>query len=776
MRGDDRVVGAKGHAMSYRLGVDLGTTYTAAAVAEGDAAPVVLELGQRAAQIPSVVFVAADGAVLVGEAAERRAAAEPARLVREFKRRLGDHVPLLVAGAAHSPESLGAHLLRWVVQTATARQGSAPDEIVLTHPATWGGYRLEVFDQLVALAEVGPVRRCTEPEAAAAQYAAHTAVGVGERLAVYDLGGGTFDTCVLEKTVDGFDLLGRPEGLDHLGGVDFDEVVFQQVVASASARFDALDPEDPELDAALVRLRRACVDAKEALSTDVDAVVPVVLPGGTSTVRVTRAEFEALIRPALGETIATVRRTLRSAQIEASELAGVVLVGGSSRIPLVSELLQRELGVVAALDTHPKHDVALGALQTGLPPAVAGPARAREDTVRLPRRRARPPRGDAPAAGRRRRRTVLVAASALVAAALGLGAAALLGDRNVPTTLGAPTPMPVPGPVPTTTTAAPEPARVSLDGGRFTWPSGIELTMAVERSEPWTVAQELCEDGSCGDADVGDVRLVLSYSVIVPKTAEPFTSSACPGDLLPVKEGAAVPTAVPEFATDRVPRTIKPGTRRTGALEFVVDKDAADESFAIESRCGDTTGTGASAVFSGQVPEPRKPDRPGEVGDSRKRRYLDLRVGEVRTVDDTTFAALVRTCVHRELPEDRRSDDALRPRWVITTTNGEVRAKSGWDTLEPAFPFGRYRKGDCVGGWVGFTVSRGTTISSITYGDVFGEWATWRLRKADPSPPTTPRTTTPRRTTPVPNGPPTTGPSTPAPSVPDPGGATQTPG
>ena len=202
-----------------------------------------------------------------------------------------------------------------------------------------------------------------------------TRVAPGDRVAVYDLGGGTFDACVLEKTDTGFRALGTPEGVEHLGGVDFDAAVLGHVLGALGANAAALDPEDPAVTTGLARLRRDCVEAKEALSTDVDTLVPVALPGLSTTVRVTRAEFELMIRPALAETLAAMGRALQSARVEASTLRGILLVGGSSRIPLVSELLTREFMVPTALDAHPKHDVALGSVRVGRPADVTVPLR-----------------------------------------------------------------------------------------------------------------------------------------------------------------------------------------------------------------------------------------------------------------------------------------------------------------------------------------------------------------------------------------------------------------
>ncbi|HEY5786638.1 MAG TPA: Hsp70 family protein [Microlunatus sp.] len=348
--------------MPYRLGVDLGTTFTAAAVANG-AAPAMVGLGNRALQVPSVLFLQPDGGFLVGEPAERRGLTEPDRVVREFKRRIGDPVPILIAGSPYSPQALAATMLRWVVQSTTERMGDAPHEVILTHPANWGPYKLELLDQVVALADLPAASLLPEPLAAATQYAASAHVAPGDKLAVYDLGGGTFDVCVVEKIGAGFQVLGTPEGIEHLGGIDFDEGMIQLVLDALSGKLESLDQGDPSVIAGLARLRRDCVDAKEALSSDTEVVLPVSLPGLNTSVRLNRAEFELRIRPALMETLATMSRALRSAGVESRDLSAIVLIGGSSRIPLVGELLIREFGVQTALDTHPKHDVALGAVQ-----------------------------------------------------------------------------------------------------------------------------------------------------------------------------------------------------------------------------------------------------------------------------------------------------------------------------------------------------------------------------------------------------------------------------
>jgi actin-like ATPase involved in cell morphogenesis len=346
--------------VAYYLGIDIGTTYTAAAVWR-DGRYDVASLGNRAATIPSVVLLRDDETVLTGEAAARRAATEPQRVAREFKRRLGDPTPIIVAGTPYSADALIAKLLRWVVDRVDEAEGGPATGIAVTHPANWGTYKLDLLRQSIRLADLDNVTVLSEPEAAAIHYASQARVETGSIIAVYDLGGGTFDAAVLRKTDTGWETLGQPEGIERLGGVDFDAAVFHHVVAATGGAIEQLDPSDPAATAAVARLRQECVEAKEALSSDTDVSIPVLLPNLQTEVRLTRAEYEQMVRPALADSITATNRALRSAGVTPDQVASVLLVGGSSRTPLVAELVGSALGRPVAVDAHPKHGVALGA-------------------------------------------------------------------------------------------------------------------------------------------------------------------------------------------------------------------------------------------------------------------------------------------------------------------------------------------------------------------------------------------------------------------------------
>ncbi|MGH3615513.1 MAG: Hsp70 family protein, partial [Pseudonocardia sp.] len=251
--------------------------------------------------------------------------------------------------------------------------------VAVTHPASWGEHKKKLLAG--ALAGQGlSVTFLAEPQAAALHYAAAERVEPGSTIAVYDLGGGTFDAAVVRKGspggvgVAGFGLLGRPEGVERLGGVDFDEVVFEHVREGLPGVFEGLDESDPAVLSAVARVRRECTEAKEALSSDVDVSIPVLLPGSRGSVRLHRSEFEGLIRSRVEETVAALRRAVSSAGLAPEDLSAVLLVGGSSRIPLVSQLVSEQLGRPVAVDADPKNAIAKGAALAISPlPTVSWP-------------------------------------------------------------------------------------------------------------------------------------------------------------------------------------------------------------------------------------------------------------------------------------------------------------------------------------------------------------------------------------------------------------------
>ncbi|MDQ3826388.1 MAG: Hsp70 family protein, partial [Actinomycetota bacterium] len=260
-----------------------------------------------------------------------------------------------------------AMLTSWVVDQVSTHQGGPAESIVMTHPATWGDYKREVLATSLAAVGLGQVCFCAAPEAVAAGYAAGQPIASGHTVAVYDLGGSTFGATVLRSTGTGaFTVLGQPQVLDQLGGVDFDDAVFGHVLAAAPD-LTKLDADDPTTLAAIAVLRRQCTQATQALSGDTEVTIPVTAPGIQTQVRLHRTEFDDMIRPQLLETLQALRRALHTAQLQPHQLDAVLLVGGSCRIPLVAQLVSTDLDQPITIDTDPATVIARGAAARAVP-------------------------------------------------------------------------------------------------------------------------------------------------------------------------------------------------------------------------------------------------------------------------------------------------------------------------------------------------------------------------------------------------------------------------
>lgn len=346
--------------MPYSIGVDLGTTSLAVAV--GD------ETGVRAAHLsphlvePSIAFVAADGGILTGQAAIDAADDDPTRLVRGFKRRLGDPTPIFVGGVGIAPEALMSAQLRDVVASMTEQYGEAPQRVVVTCPAAWGPYRREQFARISELSGVRVDEIVADAVAAATFFARDRRLAEGAILAVFDLGGRTTDAAVLRVGTDGPEVLGTPEGIEHLGGDDFDDAVRGILDQRLGGRISALDPADPADAATLVAIDEACTSAKETLSVREETVVRVGLEGAEQGITLTRLDVEHSIRPMVKTAVAALLRSIASAGVDPDDVDVVVLAGGSSRIPLVAEEVST-IGKPVAATHHPKFTVALGAAE-----------------------------------------------------------------------------------------------------------------------------------------------------------------------------------------------------------------------------------------------------------------------------------------------------------------------------------------------------------------------------------------------------------------------------
>jgi hypothetical protein len=347
------------------LSVDLGTSNTVAVLSAHGRPPRVVEV-DGSATMPSALFAADDGNLVVGRDAERRARLDPARFEPNPKRRVDDGTLLLGDVVVPVTEALGAVLRRVADETSRQLGGAKPDEVRLTHPAQWGPVRRNVLLAAARLAGMGTnLVLVPEPVAAAAHFASFPGQQLvpGQALAVYDLGAGTFDVAIVAATQTGFAVLAEA-GLPDLGGLDVDQALLEHVGRQVSIRDPGrwqriLRPEST----ADRRARRAMAEdvkaAKEALSRHPQTEVP--LPEPFEDVLCTRIELEALIRPNLLRSVELLAATIHSTGISPDRLVGIYLVGGSSRIPLIATLIAEQLRVVPSSLDQPETAVALGA-------------------------------------------------------------------------------------------------------------------------------------------------------------------------------------------------------------------------------------------------------------------------------------------------------------------------------------------------------------------------------------------------------------------------------
>ncbi|HEY2672634.1 MAG TPA: Hsp70 family protein [Rugosimonospora sp.] len=359
------------------LGIDFGTSNTVAMLAGPDAQrrPLLLD---GASAMPSAVYLDPRVGLLVGRDAQRQARTDPSRFEPSPKRRVDDGTVLL-GGVGLPVAQVFAAVLGRVAAEAARQLGGVPAEVRLTHPARWGGRRRGLLVEAAARAGLRDPRLVAEPVAAASYFTAilGATMPVGRSLAIYDLGGGTFDATVVVRTPAGFDVLAE-DGLPDVGGVDFDHAIVEHLGRTyAGADPGAWGRLVNPVDGVRRRARQLLYDevraAKEMLSrTD---AVEVAVPLLEIDAHLTRDRFEDLIRGQVRRTVRCLARTIAGAGLAAPELTGIFLVGGSSRIPLVARLIHDELLVAATVLEQPEMVVAEGVLCLGSPgpPVPSGP-------------------------------------------------------------------------------------------------------------------------------------------------------------------------------------------------------------------------------------------------------------------------------------------------------------------------------------------------------------------------------------------------------------------
>ena len=320
--------------MSKVIGIDLGTTNSCVAVLEGGE-PTVITNAEGTRTTPSVVAFTDKGERLVGETAKRQAITNPDRTIASIKRHMGEAYKVNIDGKDYTPQDISAMTLAKLKADAEAYLGEKVTEAVITVPAYFSDAQKQATKDAGKIAGLDVKRIINEPTAASLAYGLDKGDG-SQKILVYDLGGGTFDVSILELGDGVFEVLAT-NGDTKLGGDDFDNAVMN-FLADSFKNENGIDLRQDKM--ALQRLKEAAEKAKKELSSAQTTKVnlPFITVGANGPLHmdmdITRARFDQLTKDLVDRTIEPMNKAMQDAGVTSADLAKVILVGGSTRIPV----------------------------------------------------------------------------------------------------------------------------------------------------------------------------------------------------------------------------------------------------------------------------------------------------------------------------------------------------------------------------------------------------------------------------------------------------------
>ena len=351
--------------MGKIIGIDLGTTNSCVSVMEGGE-PVVIPNAEGNRTTPSVVAFSKNGERLVGQIAKRQAVTNPENTVISIKRKMGTSEKVKIEGDEFSPQEISAMILQKLKADAENYLGTEVKQAVITVPAYFSDSQRQATKDAGRIAGLEVLRIINEPTAAALAYGMDKE-SQDQKIMIYDLGGGTFDVSILEIGDGVFEVLST-NGNTHLGGDDFDDKIMEYLVAEFK-KSNGIDLSTDKM--AMQRLKEAAEKAKIELSgvQQTNINLPFITADSTGPkhldVTLTRAKFEELIHDLVEATAEPVNLALKDAGITADDLHKVLLVGGSTRVPAVQEVVKRITGKDPDKGINPDECVAVGAAIQG---------------------------------------------------------------------------------------------------------------------------------------------------------------------------------------------------------------------------------------------------------------------------------------------------------------------------------------------------------------------------------------------------------------------------
>lgn len=333
------------------IGIDLGTTYSLAAYWDGSQAVIIPNvLGEHVT--PSIVSVDAGGEVLVGRIAQERLITHPQLTASTFKRFMGSAKKYTLGSMTFTPEELSSFVLRSLKEDAENHLGESVTKAIISVPAYFNDVQRKATKKAAELAGLQVERLISEPTAAALAYGLHQ--NQETSFLVFDLGGGTFDVSILELFEGVMDVKSIA-GDNYLGGEDFTEILVAYFIQKNKLDAESLTPITRSM------LYKQAEQSKRILGTESAATMRIVIKEEEYVLTIDRSELEQLVQPLLIRLRQPIERALRDASLQPSDLDGIVMIGGATKMPLIKQIISRMFGKMPYANISPDETVALGA-------------------------------------------------------------------------------------------------------------------------------------------------------------------------------------------------------------------------------------------------------------------------------------------------------------------------------------------------------------------------------------------------------------------------------
>ncbi len=327
--------------MGY-IGIDFGTCFSNAAIIENNQI-IPLKVDGDDTKLASALFLENNNKFSIGKTAISNRIKDLRKFKKEFKRDFGETRPFNIGNKNYLPEELCKEVLKYIKIKAEERLSENINSIVITHPAKWSSYKKGLLEKAGFMAGFTEIRLLDEPTAAAIYYSQNENISDGEKILVYDLGGGTFDIALIEKIKDGFKQIAQPKGIERCGGIDFDKKILRNIKEKFkdNEAFNTMIASEFRFQ---LTLENEAIKLKHILSEQNEAMASIPIGFEFLDYHITREEFNSLIEEDIAKTCSLIKDIVNEANLKNEDIDRIILVGGSTRIPFVKEMIEKTIG------------------------------------------------------------------------------------------------------------------------------------------------------------------------------------------------------------------------------------------------------------------------------------------------------------------------------------------------------------------------------------------------------------------------------------------------